>query len=93
MYASHASLQDDYEVSCAELDAIVEIAKAIGVAGGVFGCRMTGGGFGGCAVALVQADKVAAISDRIASEYTQRTKLKPSLFVSRPASGASVLKA
>ena len=48
MYASHDSLRDDYEVSCAELDAVVEIAEAIGIKGGVYGCRMTGGGFGGC---------------------------------------------
>ena len=63
MYASHASLRDDYEVSCPELDAVVEIAQAIGAKGGVIGCRMTGGGFGGCAVALVRTDAVAAISD------------------------------
>jgi len=92
MYASHASLRDDYEVSCPELDAVVEIARAIGPKGGVMGCRMTGGGFGGCAVALVRADKVDAISERVAAEYEQRTKIKPSLFVSRPAAGAMVLK-
>jgi galactokinase len=93
MYASHTSLRNDYEVSCPELDAIVEIAQELGLAGGVFGCRMTGGGFGGCTVALVQADKVAAISDHIASEYERRTGIKPSLFVSRPAAGATVIKA
>ncbi|HWX19491.1 MAG TPA: galactokinase [Candidatus Binatia bacterium] len=92
MYASHFSLRDDYEVSCAELDVVVEIAQSLGAKGGVFGCRMTGGGFGGCTVALVQADKVAAISERIASEYEKRTKIKPTLFVSRPAAGATVLK-
>jgi galactokinase len=91
MYASHASLRDDYEVSCPELDAVVEIALDLGLKGGVYGCRMTGGGFGGCAVALVEAAKVAAISDRIASEYERRTKIKPTLFVSRPAAGATVL--
>jgi galactokinase len=91
MYASHASLRDDYEVSCPELDAVVEIAQDLGLKGGVYGCRMTGGGFGGCAVALVEAAKVAAISDRIASEYERRTKIKPTLFVSRPAAGATVL--
>ena len=91
MYASHASLRDDYEVSCPELDAVVEIAQELGLKGGVFGCRMTGGGFGGCAVALVEAAKVTAISDRIASEYERRTKIKPTLFVSRPAAGATVL--
>jgi galactokinase len=92
MYASHDSLRDDYEVSCAELDAVVDIAQAIGPKGGVIGCRMTGGGFGGCAVALVNADAVGAISDRIASEYERRTRIKPALFVSRPASGATLLQ-
>jgi galactokinase len=92
MYASHFSLRDDYEVSCPELDAVVDIAQAIGPKGGVIGCRMTGGGFGGCAVALIRADKVAAISERIAAEYEQRTKIKPALFVSRPAAGATLLQ-
>jgi galactokinase len=92
MYASHASLRDDYEVSCPELDAVVEIAEGLGVRGGVYGCRMTGGGFGGCTVALVRADAVKAISDHIAAEYERRTKIKPSLFVSRPAAGATLLK-
>jgi galactokinase len=92
MYASHYSLKDDYEVSCPELDTVVEIAQTIGLKGGVFGCRMTGGGFGGCAVALVEASKVAAISSRIASEYEQRTKIKPTLFVSRPSAGAALLQ-
>lgn len=92
MYASHASLKDDYEVSCPELDAVVDIAKSIGLKGGVYGCRMTGGGFGGCTVALVQADKVDEISRQIAAEYEKRTKIKPTLFVSRPAAGATVVK-
>jgi galactokinase len=92
MYASHTSLRDDYEVSCPELDAVVEITEAIGPKGGVSGCRMTGGGFGGCAVALVRADAVTSISERIASEYEGRTRIKPTLFVSRPAAGATVLK-
>ncbi|MCX6926662.1 MAG: galactokinase [Verrucomicrobia bacterium] len=92
MYASHCALRDDYEVSCPELDAVVEIALAIGPKGGVSGCRMTGGGFGGCAVALVRKDAVTAISERIASEYESRTKIRPTLFVSRPAAGATVLK-
>jgi len=92
MYASHASLRDDYEVSCPELDAVVEIAQNIGLKGGVYGCRMTGGGFGGCTVALVESKMVADISSRIAAEYETRTKIKPTLFVSRPAAGATVLK-
>jgi galactokinase len=92
MYASHASLRDDYEVSCPELDAVVEIAQSIGIGGGVFGCRMTGGGFGGCTVALVRADKVDSISAKISAEYEKRTKIKPTLFVSRPAAGATVIQ-
>jgi galactokinase len=92
MYASHSSLRDDYEVSCRELDVVVEIAQAIGLKGGVYGCRMTGGGFGGCTVALVRSDKVADISSRIASQYEKQTKIKPTLFVSRPAPGACLLK-
>ncbi len=91
MYASHSSLRDDYEVSCEELDAVVEIAEALGPKGGVLGCRMTGAGFGGCAVALVRTQAVAGISERLAAEYERRTRLRPSLFVSRPAAGATVL--
>jgi len=85
MYESHASLRDDYEVSCPELDAVVEIARGLGAGGGVSGCRMTGGGFGGCAVALVESEKVKPISDQLAAEYEKSTGIKPSLFVSRPA--------
>jgi galactokinase len=92
MYASHFSLRNDYEVSCAELDTLVDIAQAIGIAGGIYGCRMTGGGFGGCTVALVQTGKVDALNQRIASDYEQRTGIKPSLFVSRPAAGTVLLK-
>jgi galactokinase len=92
MYASHAALRDDYEVSCAELDAAVEIAQAIGPAGGVIGSRMTGGGFGGCTVSLVKTAAVADISRKISEAYRRRTGIEATLFVSRPGSGASVLK-
>ena len=93
MYASHYSLRDDYEVSCDELDAVVGIAEAIGIKGGVYGCRMTGGGFGGCAVALVKADAVEAISKKIAADYKKRTGIEAAIFSSRPAGGATVIKA
>jgi galactokinase len=92
MYASHFSLRDDYEVSCPELDAVVEIARAMGERGGVYGCRMTGGGFGGCTVALVKTDAVAAISEKISADYKKKTGIEATLFVSRPAAGAAVLK-
>jgi galactokinase len=93
MYASHYSLRDDYEVSCVELDAVVEIARGIGLEGGVYGCRMTGGGFGGCTVALVKTEAVAAITKKLAEDYHRKTGIEASQFVSRPADGAMVLKA
>ena len=92
MYASHRSLRDDYEVSCAELDAVVDIAEDLGIQGGVYGCRMTGGGFGGCAVALVKADAVADISKKISADYLAKTGTAATIFSSRPAAGAVVLK-
>ncbi|MEI6278916.1 MAG: galactokinase [Verrucomicrobiae bacterium] len=92
MYASHAALRDDYEVSCKELDAVVEIAEAIGLQGGVYGCRMTGGGFGGCAVALVKADAVDAITKKIAGDYLAGTGIEAAIFASRPAAGATIIK-
>ena len=93
MYASHASLRDDYEVSCKELDAIVEISESIGVKGGVYGCRMTGGGFGGCTVSLVKTENIEAITKQIAADYKRKTKIEATIFVSRPAAGATVIKA
>jgi galactokinase len=92
MYASHYALKDDYEVSCAELDAVVEIAEDIGAKGGVYGCRMTGGGFGGCCVALVKASAVEGISKTIAAEYKKKTGIDAAIFSSRPAAGATILK-
>ncbi len=92
MYASHAALRDDYEVSCKELDAVVEIAEDIGYKGGVYGCRMTGGGFGGCCVALVKADHADAITKKIATEYKAKTGIEAAIFASRPAAGATIIK-
>ena len=92
MYASHYSLRDDYEVSCEELDIIVEIAENIGVKGGVYGCRMTGGGFGGCCVALVKTDAIDSITKKIAADYKTKTGIEATIFSSRPAAGATILK-
>jgi len=92
MYASHYALKDDYEVSCAELDAVVEIAEDIGAKDGVYGSRMTGGGFGGCCVALVKASAVESISKIIAAEYKKKTGIDATIFSSRPAAGATILK-
>jgi galactokinase len=92
MYASHYALRDDYEVSCKELDVVVDIAEDIGYIGGVYGCRMTGGGFGGCCVALVKTEAVDAITKKIAEGYKEKTGIEASIFSSRPASGAMVIK-
>jgi galactokinase len=92
MYASHASLRDDYEVSCPELDTVVEIAQSIGEQGGMIGCRMTGGGFGGCAVSLVKTDAVARITRAIDGPYERKTGKPATIFSSRPADGARMLK-
>ena len=92
MYASHAALRDDYEVSCKELDVVVDIAESIGLAGGVYGCRMTGGGFGGCCVALVKADAVDAITQKTAADYKAKTGIDAAIFASRPAAGATIIK-
>jgi len=92
MFASHDSLREDYEVSCAELDAVVEIARDLGPAGGVIGCRMTGGGFGGCTVALVETRAVEAVMQKIRADYARKTGLEPTMFVTRPAQGATLLR-
>jgi galactokinase len=92
MYASHNSLRDDFEVSCRELDVLVELAQGIGEAGGMIGSRMTGGGFGGCTVSLVHSDRVEEISAAIRDGYRQQTRIEPDLFATRPAAGAMIIK-
>jgi galactokinase len=91
MYSSHASLRDDYEVSCRELDMLVEMAQAIGERGGVIGARMTGGGFGGCIVALVRSGREREIAQRIGELYEARTGIAATAFVTKPARGAHVV--
>ncbi len=74
--ASHASLRDDYEVSCRELDVAVEAARAAGA----LGARMTGGGFGGSAIALVEADALVTVADAVDAAFA-REGLRPPAFV------------
>jgi galactokinase len=85
MRDSHRSLRDDYEVSCPELDLMVEIAAA---QHGVIGARMTGGGFGGCTINLVESDAVDAFIPNVAAEYFSKTGLNPEIFVSSASDGA-----
>jgi galactokinase len=92
MYASHASLRDDYKVSCLELDTIVECAQSLGEPEGVIGCRMTGAGFGGCAVSLVRTSAVQTIGRKIQESYEHKTGTMPTIFSSRPGGGARIVK-
>lgn len=85
MYKSHESLRDDYEVSCRELDLLVEIA---GSCEGVYGSRMTGGGFGGCTVTLVRSASVESFRDNIVKAYSTQTGLTPDVYVCSAAQGA-----
>ena len=78
MSASHLSLREDFEVSCPELDLMVELA---GRCDGVFGARMTGGGFGGCTVNLVRSNTVEAFSQLISTEYRARTGIDTDIYV------------
>ncbi len=92
MAASHDSLRDDFEVSCKELDLMVEIARSIGRSGGVIGARMTGGGFGGSTVTLCESNKAEAIAATLAEKYEAATGIKPQIFASRPSQGAHLVK-
>lgn len=91
MAASHASLRHDFEVSCKELDLMVEIAHKIGRAGGVIGARMTGGGFGGSTVTLCESGKAEEIAAKLAADYEAGTGIKPDIFASRPSRGAHLI--
>ncbi len=91
-YESHDSLRDDYEVSCTELDVLVEAARALGEASGVYGARMTGGGFGGSAVILAKSERVEAVGRELGRAYELQTGRAMDAFVSRPARGAHRLE-
>lgn len=87
MYESHRSLKDDYEVSCEELDVMVELAREHE---GAFGSRMTGGGFGGCTVNLVERDHVDSFISHIAGGYEEKTGIRPDIYDFTATRGASV---
>jgi galactokinase len=85
MVDSHRSLQHDYEVSCAELDFLVDTALGLD---GVYGSRMTGGGFGGCTVTMVRAEAASRFGETIAAAYRERFNVEPKAIECRPAAGA-----
>jgi galactokinase len=88
MRESHQSLRDDYQVSCDELDLMVRLA---GQVSGVYGARMTGGGFGGCTVNLVQSSAVARFSAQVADRYAQATGHRPEIYVCEAVDGAAAV--
>jgi galactokinase len=85
MAASHRSLRDAYQVSCAELDLMVELAGAID---GTLGARMTGGGFGGSTVNFVRRDAVDRFRDEISSRYKKATGIDPAIRITDIGDGA-----
>ena len=90
MYASHASLRDNYEVTGIELDTLVEEAEKIP---GVIGSRMTGAGFGGCTVSLVEKDETGRFIEKLDKAYTERTGLKADFYVAEVGDGAKKIEA
>jgi galactokinase len=89
MVQSHNSLRDDYEVSVPELDFLVEESMKVK---GVYGARMTGGGFGGCIVALAQPRAVEALTSHLMAEYPKRWNKAPTIFATTAAAGVTVLE-
>ena len=89
MVESHRSLQHDYEVSCAELDFLVDHALAIE---GVLGSRMTGGGFGGCTVTMLRPDAVPAFRKNLAETYNLEVHVTPAMYDCVPSQGAGEVK-
>ena len=88
MYQSHNSLNHDYEVSCRELNLMVSLARNLP---GVYGARMTGGGFGGCTINLVEREAVTEFQTSVAQEYEKLTDLSPQISASSAAGGAVAL--
>src|SRR4029077_8842549 len=85
MYDSHRSLRDDYEVSCRELDLLVDIASRCE---GVYGSRMTGGGFGGCTITLVGSSEAKGFQEKLSNRYKEATAITPAIYVCSAAQGA-----
>jgi galactokinase len=88
MDASHDSLRDDYQVSCPEVDLLVDLARKVP---GVLGSRITGGGFGGCTVNLASREAVEGLRTGVLPEYQRRTGIAARLFVHTAAGGAAIL--
>lgn len=89
MNECHVSLRDLYEVSCPELNVMVNVAQALD---GCYGARLTGAGFGGCTVNLVAIEKVDGFVDALSQGYEKETGMHPEIYVTRASNGAELLK-
>ena len=90
LYQSHFSLRDDFEVSCPELDWIVNRMQSLGEQEGVYGCRITGGGFGGCTVSLVKPEAVDEVTKTMAQGYMEAFGISADFFVTQPSDGCGL---
>jgi galactokinase len=89
MRDSHRSLREDFEVSCDELDLMVRVALSVE---GVYGARMTGGGFGGCTVNLVRTDAVPRFIAELTERYREGSGHRPQIYVCAAADGAGAVE-
>lgn len=85
MNFSHKSMRDDFEISCAEIDLLVEIAQSCE---GVLGSRMTGGGFGGSTVSLVKTTNLTEFTNKISQKYEAETNIQLAIYVTKAEEGA-----
>jgi galactokinase len=85
LYASHDGLKNDYEVSCKELDLLVDVARE---SEGVWGARMMGGGFGGCTINLVKEDKVDEVIEHVKTAYSDTFGVAPKYYIATTGNGA-----
>lgn len=89
MNDSHDSLRDDYQISCFEIDLLVNFARSFN---GVIGSRITGGGFGGCTVNLVSNEAIQDFSRQLTDFYQKETGITPHLYISTPGAGAEIIR-
>lgn len=88
MFDSHASLRELFKVSCEELDVLVDAAAKLQGDGGVIGARMTGGGFGGCAIILCKTDLIDEVSEDLVEAFAEQFDCRPTLFTTPAVGGA-----
>jgi galactokinase len=87
MYRSHSGLRDLYEVSCRQLDFLVEFSESREY---IYGARMMGGGFGGCTINIIEEDKVAEFEQEVKKAYNEEFKIEPDVIIVSPDEGTIV---